>query len=79
MFSKIFGIKIKYSFDHQLPILCYIIQENYGIEEGCKIEWEAIDAYKDFGRKSFYQSDFDQLWAEGTIKVYIEEDFQIDA
>ena len=46
---------------------CKVDESRYKVEEGYKIGWKTVDGA--FAR-SFYQSDFDSMVVDGTIKLF---------
>lgn len=76
-------IAITSSSDSKVPVLCEIDETRYKGDEGYKIGWKPIHPYghkpeikmvscNGFATESFYQSDFDDMVKDGSIKVYVE-------
>lgn len=77
-------IAVTSSSDPEVPILCEVDEKRYEVEEGYKIGWKPIAPFAPkgiknylhdvpgFASETFYQSDFDSLVKQGSIKVFVE-------
>jgi hypothetical protein len=76
-------IALTSSGDSEVPVLCEVDEKRYEVEEGHKIGWKPIAPYgpkpemkmvscNGFASETFYQSDFDSLVKQGTVKLFVE-------